>query len=400
MKRTPVDRFVHLLRKRRRRIVGLMSGTSADGLDLAVVDIENRRAGPVFSILAAGTSPYPAALRRKIHELIDAPSCAWEDLVRLHYRWSAFAAERVQVFLHAQRIPRQSIDALASHGQTLAHHPTTKRFLGGPSRGTFQIGDLSVLAHLTGYVTVGDFRWADIAGGGEGAPLSGYYHHLMFSRLHRRGRLPPAVLNIGGIANISVVRMTRGKLGITAFDTGPGNCLSDGVMRLWTRKPYDHEGKLAANGTIQPEILRRMAGHPYFRRRPPKSCGREEFGLSFLRRFYPRPPRSTAELADRLGTVDELAAQAIAQSRRRLGEIGGIIVVGGGLHNRHLMARIAELVSPTPVIGSDSLGLPGDFVEAIGFALLALETLSGRPGNLGGATGAEPAILGKICLPA
>ena len=401
MKKDPVNQLVRILPAwaGRRRIIGLMSGTSADGLDMAVIDIKDRRAGPVFRILATGIAPYPVAMRRQLHAMIDAESCGWEDLVRMHYRWAAFAAECVKDFLKEHRIPLSSIDALASHGQTLAHYPRTKQMLGGPTRGTFQVGDPSVLAHLTGLVTIGDFRWADIAAGGEGAPLSGYYHHLMFSRLAQTRGLRLAVLNIGGIANISVARIKQRKLRITAFDTGPGNCLSDAIMRRWGKTAFDHDGKLAVRGTVDTAILRRMMDDPYFRRCPHKSCGREEFGTRFLFRFYPQPPQSRSELADRLATVNELAARVIAESRSWLGPIGGIIVVGGGRYNRHLMARITELVSPIMVASSDSLGLPGDFIEAIGFALLANETLCGRPGNLGGATGGAPAILGKICVP-
>jgi len=377
-----------------------MSGTSADGLDLAVVDVDNRQT--TFRVCATGTVPYPPAMRRHIREMMEAVSCDFETLVRLHYRWAAFAAEKVRRFLQEHRIPFGSVDALASHGQTLAHYPQGKRFLGGPTRGTFQVGDPAVLASLTGYVTVGDFRWSDIAAGGTGAPLSGYYHHLMFSRIEKkRGHRPPplAVLNIGGMANISVVRMKSGRLIITAFDTGPGNSLSDCAMRLWANKPFDRGGTLAAKGEIDRRILQRMEKHPFFSKPPPKSCGKEEFGTRYLLRFYPRPPEKALQLADRLATVDELVACSIAKSRRRLGKIGGIVVVGGGRHNRYLMERISRLVFPLPLITSDSLGLPGDFIEAIGFALLANETLSGRPGNLGGATGARPAVLGKICIP-
>jgi anhydro-N-acetylmuramic acid kinase len=232
--------------------------------------------------------------------------------------------------------------------------------------------------------------------------LSGYYHHLMLSRLEKRGAHRPslAVLNIGGMANISVSRAKAGRLSITAFDTGPGNSLSDTIMRLWGRRAVDRDGKLAARGTCGREVLRKMENHPYFRRRAPKSCGKEEFGSRFISQFYPAAPRSRSELCDRLATAAELVAWSIADSRRWLGKIGGLIVVGGGRHNVYIMRRISELISPVPLISCDCLGLPGDFCEAIGFALLAHETLSGRAGNLGGATSGKPAVLGKICVPA
>jgi anhydro-N-acetylmuramic acid kinase len=207
------------------------------------------------------------------------------------------------------------------------------------------------------------------------------------------------VLNIGGMANISRTRSAGGRLVVTAFDTGPGNALSDTVMRWWGRGKYDRDGRLARRGQVNSDILRRMKKHPYFRRPAPKSCGKEEFGSRFVRRFYPAAPRSKEELQSRLATTAELVAWSIAGSRRWLGRIGGLIVVGGGRHNGHVMERIGEFIAPTPLVSCDYLGLPGDFVEAIGFALLAHETLSGRAGNPGGATGGKPAILGKICLP-
>ncbi len=385
---------------RPRRIIGLMSGTSADGLDIAVVDIQDRPSGPVYRVRAAATTSYPPAMRRAILQMMDQPTGDWETIVRFHHAWASWAADQVISFLQEQKIARRSIGAIASHGQTVAHYPGRKKLFGRDCVGTFQLGDPAVLAEQTGYVTVGDFRWSDIAAGGTGAPLSGYYHHLMLSRLtpHRRSA-PLAMLNIGGIANFSVARKTRGKLIVTAFDTGPGNCLSDLIMQKWGKRRLDREGKIAATGKIDGEILQKMERLAYFRRRPPKSCGREEFGSGFLGRFYHRAPRSRQVLADRLATVDELVARAVSRGLRHLGKIGGVVAVGGGRNNRYLMRRLGELLSPVPLVGCESLGLPGDYLEAIGFALLANETLSGRPGNLGGATGARPAILGKICLP-
>lgn len=390
-----------LLHKRRRRIIGLMSGTSADGLDLAAVDVRDSRGDVFFHVDAVETIPYPPAMRKIIHQLMDSETCTFETLVRLHYRWAEFAAEAVREFMRRKRIAFKAVAALACHGQTIAHYPEQKRFLGGNSRGTFQIGDGAVLAQLTGIPTVGDFRWSDIAAGGSGAPLSGYYHHLMLARMEKQGtgRPPLAVLNIGGMANLSLSSGTATHLSITAFDTGPGNCLSDTMMQMWGGQPFDHDGDLAARGTINDTILKKMLRHAYFHRCPPKSCGREEFGTRFIFRFYPRPARTRDQLAERLATVDELVACTIARAQKWLGKIGGVVVVGGGRHNRHLMRRIGHILSPIPLISCDYLGLPGDFIEAIGFALLAHETLSGRPGNLGGATGGRPAILGKICLP-
>jgi len=386
MKKNSLDRLIEIRRQRQRRIVGLMSGTSADGLDLAVVDISNRPT--TFRVITAGTVPYPPAMRRQILNMMDAVSCDFETLVHIHYRWAVFAAEKIRHFLQEHKIPIRTVDAVASHGQTLAHYPQGKRVLGGPARGTLQIGDPAVLAHLTGQVTVGDFRWSDIAAGGTGAPLSGYYHHLILSQMERnKGRRPPplAVLNIGGIANISVTRIKRGQRIITAFDTGPGNCLSDTVMQLWGKKAFDRDGKQAAKGKVERQVLQQMKRHPFFSHRPPKSCGKEEFGSRFISRFYPTAPRKKQRVYDRLATVDELVARSIAGSREWLGKIGGIVVVGGGRHNRYLIERIGKLIAPLPLVTCDSLGLPGDYVEAIGFALLANETLSGRPGNLGGA---------------
>jgi anhydro-N-acetylmuramic acid kinase len=393
--------LIALLRKRRRRMIGLMSGTSADGLDLALVDVQDSRGGPEFKVRAVETLFYPSAMRKCIHDLMDSAVCEYETLVRMHYRWAEFAAGAVRGFLRTRSIPAHTVDALASHGQTVAHYPVWKPFHGGGSRGTLQIGDPAVLARLSGLPTIGDFRWSDIAAGGTGAPLSGYYHHLMLSRLAKPGirQLPPAVLNIGGMANISISRGAIPKLTVIAFDTGPGNCLSDTMMRLWGKRSYDRNGNLAARGRVERTTLTKMLHHPYLRRRPPKSCGKEEFGAQFITRLYRNAPKNSAALADRLATANELVACSIAGGQKWLGKIGGVVVTGGGRHNRQLMERIGRQFAPTPLISCDYLGLPGDFIEAIGFALLAHETLAGRAGNLGGATGGAPAILGKLCLP-
>ncbi len=384
-----------------RRLLGIMSGTSADGLDLALIDVSSDLPDIHFQVKATASQPYSTPLRREIHRLIDADSCRFADLTRLHHRWAVYTAAAIKAFLRAKKIPLHSLDAIASHGQTIAHHPRPRNYLGRKSWGTLQIGDPSVLAQQTRCTVVGDFRWADIGAGGSGAPLSGYYHYLMLAQVESGPgrRAPLAVLNIGGIANISVTHRTRKRFTVIAFDCGPGNSLSDALMRRWGRRQYDRDGTIAKHGTIMQETLTRMKRHGYFRRKPPKSCGKEEFGATFIDQYFPKPPRDRAALADRISTVDELAAWAIAGSCRWLGRIGGIIVVGGGRHNKHLIGRLRDMVDPRPLISADYLGIPGDYVEAIGFALLANETLHGRPGNLGGATGGHSAVLGKICYP-
>lgn len=285
---------------------------------------------------------------------------------------------------------------IGSHGQTIQHLPQPAALAGRRIAATLQIGEPCVIAERTGVTTVADFRPRDMACGGQGAPLVPYVDYLLL-RHRRRGRL---VLNLGGIANFTWLPPACRAADVLAFDTGPGNMLLDALVGLLTRgcRTYDRDGAMAARGCVSQPLLRSLLRHPYLRRRPPKSTGRETFGVPFAERLLREsalPPK------DLLATVTAFTAASVRDAYDRfirpLGRADEVIASGGGCHNRTLMRRLADAFASIPVRTSDDFGIPVDAKEAMAFAILAHETIVGRPGNLPSATGERRAVLlGKI----
>lgn len=356
-----------------RLAVGLMSGTSADGVTAALVEVGAR----AVSVRRCRTYPYPAGLKRRV---LDAPSLRAPELSRLNFALgAAFARAAVRVSRGARP------QLVGSHGQTVWHGP------GDSPPNTLQLAEPAVIAETTGLAVVADFRTRDVAAGGQGAPLIPAFDLFLFG-----GGPPRAVVNIGGIANVSLVG--RGRLR-SAFDVGPGNALLDAAVRRATggRAEMDRGGRLAARGRPDGRILGRLLAHPYFREAPPKSLDRSTFGPALLDRVYPRlSPRA---LPDALATLAELTARAL---RRAVAEnapdrLAEVVVSGGGARNAHLMRRVSALFSPVPVRTSAAHGLPVMAKEAAGFAWMACRALDGRPNHVPAATGARGArVLGKI----
>lgn len=287
------------------------------------------------------------------------------------------------------------IDLIGSHGQTIGHFPARRR--GAPGSATWQIAALNVIAQRTGIVTIGDFRAGDVAAGGMGAPLSGYYHHILFGP-----SLP--VLNLGGIANISVSRRRRGRLEILAFDVGPGNMMIDTLARTLLDRPYDADGRVARSGRPNADIVVRALQEPYYRLRPSKTCGREEFGEATAARLFFRAGRPIAPAADLLASAVEITARAVVHAITRwvapFTESRTLVVTGGGTRNLTLMTCLELILPQWQLRRAEDWSIPSRFVEPVGFAVLAHEALRARPGNSGGATGARgPAVLGLIALP-
>ncbi|MBI3872812.1 MAG: anhydro-N-acetylmuramic acid kinase [candidate division Zixibacteria bacterium] len=387
--------LVRLLRRRRLNVVGVNSGTSIDGLDLALVQITEDDPHPTVRYVNAWHRHYPLRLRESLMSLAASPAIDREAAARAHFALGEFIASCVLMIKNSARSAR--IDLIGSHGQTIGHFPLGRGIGFGRGRATWQMGAPSVIAHRTGVVTVGDFRAADIAAGGMGAPLSGYYHHILFGE-------GAVVLNLGGIANVSVSRRRRGRLEILAFDIGPGNMMLDGLARLLLGSSHDHNGHAASRGRPMARILETALADGYFRRPPPKTCGREEFGEATLQRWFFRGSRPLAGAADLLATATEITAVSIARAvepwiapmtlSRRL------IVAGGGAQNPTLVRRLGAHLPGWSIGSRTDRGIHPQCVEPVGFALLAYETLRGRAGNLGGATGAhEAAVLGVIALP-
>ena len=358
------------------RVAGLISGTSIDGIDVAVVElIEARR--PL--LLGFKTVPYPAGVREAILGISNAPAHT-ADIARMNFLIGEFFAAAVRDC----GVPLDSMDLIGSHGQTIFHEGDAIELFGYNVASTMQIGEPAVIAARTGLPVVADFRPSDMAAGGKGAPLVPYVDYLLFHS-ENAGRV---ALNIGGIANITVMPAGAPPAHVIAFDTGPGNMIIDGLTGS-----YDRDGALARRGTIDSALLARLLADPYYRKAPPKSAGREQYGSQLLATFPQLP------LEDLVATATELTIQTVVQSIHAYDGIAEVIVAGGGAHNLYMMERLAAALRPQ-LRTSAEFGIDIDAKEAIAFAILAHETWRQQPSNLPSATGARcPAILGKICYP-
>jgi anhydro-N-acetylmuramic acid kinase len=370
-----------------------MSGTSADGVSAAIVDV--RRSD--VKVVAFGTFPYPRALRRAVLDLSQARSAPVDDVCHLNFvLGEVFAAALIRLATRAS-VRLESIDLVGSHGQTIRHLPQGRLFGRRRVRSTLQIAEPCVIAERTGITTVADFRPRDVAAGGEGAPLVPYADFLLFGG----GPVTRAVQNIGGIANVTYLA-AGGSLNETiAFDTGPGNMVIDYVAGRATagRLRYDRDGRLAARGKVEAALLRELMHHPFLRRRPPKSTGREEFGARFAEALYERARRRGVAPLDILATVTAFTARSIAQAYRCYLPRGveEVLLCGGGARNRTMVRLLLAELPGARVRMTDELGVPVEAKEAVSFAVLAVATIRGEPGNLPRATGARrPVVLGKI----
>jgi len=351
------------------RVAGIMSGTSLDGVDVAIVDIE----GKGIKTVAFRSTPYTAATRQAI---LDASTPA--SISRLNFRLGEIYAKAVLDTCRRKRIPIDSIHLIGCHGQTIYHES---------GRNTLQIGEAAVIAERTGIPVVSDFRPRDIAAGGKGAPLVPFVDHLLFS--HRsRNRV---ALNIGGIANITYLPKD-GR--VVAFDTGPGNMVIDALVALYDGRSFDRGGRVAASGRVNDKLFGKLLTDPYYREKPPKSAGREQYGAQFIRRLLD----SKTSLPDLITTATVLTAATIAVGIERFAAgCEEIIVSGGGAHNPQIIGHLAAFLPKVAVATSADYGIDVDAKEAVAFAILASRTWRRQPSNLPAATGARRAVvLGKI----
>ena len=363
--------------------IGLMSGTSVDGIDAALVSIPP--AGG-FTLLATHQHPLPDTVRAAIQALILPGADEIDREGELDMELGQLFAEAATTLLKKSDIQASHIRAIGSHGQTIRHRPQTVHAF------TRQIGNPSVIAELTGITTVADFRARDMAAGGQGAPLVPAFHAALF----RKSGTNRAIVNIGGIANITWLAGDA-RADVIGFDAGPGNTLLD----LWTRqqlgRSYDKDGTWASGGKVLPELLARLLRDDYFSQRPPKSTGREHFHLEWVARHL----AGSEAPQDVQATLAELSARSMADALRDLlpGAPQEVYVCGGGAHNHDLLARLQNALGKAPLATTTALGLDPDWVEAAAFAWLAHQTLAGHPGNLPSVTGARrPVVLGGIYL--
>ena len=374
------------------RVAGLMSGTSADGVDTAVVEIDRGK----VKLLAFDTFAYPAVLRRQILNLC-RPEARLDDICHYNFVLGEVFADAVIKLCSKSGIFLSSVDLIGSHGQTIYHQPSGKRYRSKKICSTLQIGEPSVITQRTGITTVADFRPRDMAAGGQGAPLVPYADYILF----KHKRLARAVQNIGGIANVTFLPGGCKQDEIIAFDTGPGNMVIDGIINLISggKKRCDTGGKMAARGKVDNRLLNELLRHPFFRQRPPKSTGREEFGADFAERIYRRACKKSVADADIVATVTALTAMSIAQAYRRFLPTlpDELILCGGGSHNCTLVEMLHAELPDVKMLSTDGFGISVDAREAVSFAILAWATIRGMTNNVPAATGAKkPVILGKI----
>jgi len=359
-------------------VAWVMSGTSLDGIDVAIVDIRGKRIRP----LGFSSTPYPKAVREALLGVSNAMTHT-ATIARLHFLLGELYAEAVKA---ASR--RHKIELIGMHGQTIFHEGAAVEYLGRRVASTFQIGEAAVVAERTGVRTISNFRERDMAAGGQGAPLVPYVDYLLF-RHATRGRV---ALNIGGIANITVLRAGARPGDVIAFDTGPGNMVMDALVVQYTggKQRYDRGGAIARGGAVHARLLKAMLSDPYFTIKPPKSTGRERFGSEFVNGLI----ATGVALPDLIATATEFTAQSITLAiPKRTAEV---IASGGGVHNLQVMRRLAELLPGIDVKTTADFGVDPDAKEAIAFAVLAYEHARGRAGNLPHATGARRAVmLGK-----
>jgi anhydro-N-acetylmuramic acid kinase len=383
------------------RVVGLMSGTSVDGIDVALAEISGRPPTGEARLVNFAAIPFPRAIRTAILELGEGRPTTTREISQLNFALGKLFADAVRKACKQFRVPIEHVDLIGSHGQTIYHQGKASIAFG--VRGvasTLQIGDPSVIAGFTGVTTVGDFRPADMAAGGQGAPLVPFVDYLLYRDL----RIGRASLNIGGIANLTVIPGGAQPEDIFAFDTGPGNMVIDALIAQFSkgRLKFDRDAEFARTGEAIPELLDLLLADRYFKQPPPKSAGREQYGSEYAARILAWGRKRRARPEDMVRTATLLTALSIAAAWNYLvrprADIRQLIVSGGGARNPLLMALIAGMIAGVHVRTSDEIGVPSDAKEAFAFAILAYETFHHRPSNLPTATGARrPAILGKVC---
>ena len=389
------ERMSLIRRKDRRRVVGLMSGTSADGVTAVATEIESSGVDTGIKILGFRTYPYPPNLREAVFELFSPETSTVNRICEMNFVLGEFFAECAIKAVESCGLALDEIDLIGSHGQTIHHLPQLREAFGYGTRSTLQIGEAAVIAERTGVPTVADFRKADIAAGGEGAPLTPYLDFI----LHRHPTRSRVLQNIGGIANLTYLPVGAEAEDVVAFDTGPGNMVIDAVVKRYTggSLTFDEDGRIASGGSVDAQLLDGLLSHPYFDRKSPKTTGREEFGEGFTMSYLGEAEDRDIGLKDVVATATALTIESIARAYEVLlpggSNIDEVFVSGGGAKNRFLMESLSSRLDPIPVLEYDSLGIPGEAKEALLMAMLANEHVSGSPANLPNVTGARRAVV-------
>ena len=384
-------------------VAGIMSGTSADGIDVALTRIEPARIAPAKSrpkltLIAHESFPYPRALRTAVLAAMNASSTSTAELARLHWRLGIAYAEAVNTTIKRHRV---KLDLIGCHGQTLYHQAQPASYAARRFACTWQAGEATILAADLRVPVVSNFRPADMLAGGQGAPLVPLLDYVLFADA-KRGRV---LQNIGGIANLTAIPPKSSPHAVLAFDTGPGNMVIDALAAELFHKPYDRNGAIAARGTVIAPVVAEFLRNPYFRLKPPRTTGREQFGREFATQLLATCRRHSTKPEDAIATATAFTAESIADSYRRFAaprmksQAIDYIVSGGGAKNRTLMSMLSDRLIPLgcTLAPIDDFGIAASAKEAAAFALMAWRTWHRLPGNVPSATGASrPAILGQI----
>lgn len=375
-------------------VVGLMSGTSMDGIDAALVRIKKDDDSFRTKLIEFSTLRYDEKTKNEIKRLLPPNPGTVAQLARTHYHLGEKNAEAALRVIKKAHLAASDIDLITCSGQTVCNLQEKVGSL--IPRVRLQIGEISVIAERTNITTVGDFRPREVAAGGEGAPLLSFFDYHTF----RDPNQYRVILNIGGIANVTYIPARAQLDEVRAFDTGPGNMLIDGAIQYLTngRESYDKHGKMAAKGRVNEKFLSELMKHPFVKKKFPKSAGREEFGKDFLQRLLKRAKNYNASKEDIIATVTAFTAEAIAVNcKKYLGPIDEIIASGGGAYNKTLLSMLKQRMPNVRISTTEKYGIPIKAKEAMGFALLGYCALSKYPNNVPSATGAtRPVIMGKI----
>ena len=379
-------------------VAGIMSGTSADGIDVALVRIEPGKSRLKIRLLAHEGFAFPSRLRLAVLAAMNASAISTAELARLNWRLGIAYGEAVQATIKKHKV---KIDLVGCHGQTIYHQAVPEMYAGRKFACTWQTGEAAVIAEALGVPVASNFRPADIAAGGQGAPLVPLLDYVLFADA-KRGRV---LQNIGGIANLTAIPAGASAERVVAFDTGPGNMVIDALVQELFGSAYDRNGVIAARGKVLKHVLDVELCNPYFKMRPPRTAGREQFGRAYVADFLAKCHAQGGKPADAIATATALTAETIARSYARFVKpqmkAGPVdyVVSGGGARNRALMAMLAARLEPLGCViaASEHFGLPAEAKEATAFALLAWETWHRLPGNVPAATGAERAVvLGQV----
>jgi anhydro-N-acetylmuramic acid kinase len=382
------------------RDIGMMSGTSADGIDVALAHISGRPPRLTAALVAHHHVGFPARLRESILQLANGGATSAAEISRMNFLLGEEFARAAIAACTKWRVPISRIDLIGSHGQTIFHQgQSAQRNAARRIASTLQIGEPSIIAARTGITTIADFRPADIAAGGHGAPLVPFVDYLLY-RDPKRGRV---ALNIGGIANVTVIPAAARPAEVLAFDTGPGNMILDALVESATRgrARYDRDAKIALSGQTIPRLLEKLLRDPYLRQKPPKTAGREEFGRPYAEKLIAYANLHRLKPRDVIRTATIFTSLSIADAFRRYifprAHIHQLIIAGGGAKNPLMLAQLAAALPGIEIVTSAESGVPVEAKEAFAFAVLAYEAFHNRPNNLPAATGANhPVVMGKL----